>query len=62
MEGAGRRKEQVEKIRKQWKSPGNRADCKKLPNYIFTKIGRFQTVGWCSYDEQIKKNVSQMFM
>lgn len=54
MEGAGRRKEQVEKIRKQWKSPGNRADCKKLPNYIFTKISRFQTVGWCSYDEQIK--------
>lgn len=38
-------KEQVEKIRKQWKSPGKRADCEKFPNYIFNKIGRFQTVG-----------------
>lgn len=38
-------KEQLEKIRKQWKSPGNRADGEKFPNYTFTKISRFQAVG-----------------
>ena len=54
--------EQVKIIRKQWKSPGNKADCEKLLNCVFTKIGRYRTVGWCSYDEQIRNNVSGKIM
>ncbi|XP_055648591.1 uncharacterized protein LOC129783006 [Falco peregrinus] len=54
--------EQVKVTRKQWKTPGSLADCEKLLNYVFTKIGRFKTVGWCSYDEQFKINVSKSVM
>jgi len=54
--------ERIDYVKKQWKTPGNRADCEKLLNYVFVKIGRFHNVGWCTYDEPVKKNVSQTIM
>ena len=65
-------KEQVKVIRKQWKSVGREADCLKLLNHQFTptthlglglEAGPEQgLLGWCSYDEQIKNNVSRNIM
>jgi len=54
--------EQIGYVKKQWKTPGNREDCEKLLNYVFIKIGRFHNVGWCTYDEPVKKNVSRTIM
>ncbi|XP_068868131.1 uncharacterized protein [Aphelocoma coerulescens] len=39
------------------KTPRTRADCYKLPNAVFTRIGRFQGVGWCEYDERQTREV-----
>ncbi|XP_056179188.1 uncharacterized protein LOC130141915 [Falco biarmicus] len=67
--------EQVKVIRKQWKSPGKETDCKKLLNYDFVTGSRPSAIarvlfpgvpnprlGWCSYDEQLKTNVSRSIM
>lgn len=42
----------------QWSSPGQRSECLKLPNAVYSKIGRFKDVGWCSYDIR-KKDKNQ---
>jgi len=50
--------ERIDYVRKQWKTPGSRTNCKKLLNYVFVQIV-FPSIGWCAYDEPAKKNVTR---
>jgi len=49
--------EQISYVKKQWKTPGSKTNCEKLLNYVFVQIV-LPNIGWCAYDEPVKKNVS----
>jgi len=53
--------EQIDYVKKQWKTPGSRANCEKLLNYVFVQTV-FPNVDWCAYDELMKKNVSRIII
>jgi len=53
--------ERVAYVKKQWRTPGSRANCEKLLNYVFVQIV-LPNIGWCVYDEPVKKNVSRIMM
>lgn len=47
--------EETYTVRGQWSLPGQRSECMKLPNAVYSKIGRLKDVGWCSYDIRKKR-------
>ncbi|XP_056371866.1 uncharacterized protein LOC130266619 [Oenanthe melanoleuca] len=47
--------EETYTVRGKWSTPGQKSECLKLLNPVFTRIGRFKNVGWCTYDIRQKK-------